>query len=104
MSLSVQRVTIRGAKPSVGTFGEGAAAVAYDFTELYIDENLDPTTAKGSATVPYKYGTSENFYKYFQPIPANQYPLSAEMDVMTITNGRGSSKSIVTAVRFAKAA
>lgn len=94
MGISTQRAVIQGAKPSKGSM-EG---VEYDFTELYVQENIDPEVGFGTATVPYKFGKSDNYEMFRGQTKA----ILADLDVMTITNGRGGSKQIITGVRFVK--
>lgn len=94
MGVSTEKVVIMGARPSKGQV-EG---VDFDFTELYLLENLDPETGFGSATVPFKFGSSQNFDLF----KGQKSPLHAEIDIMSITNGRGVSRRVITAVRFNK--
>lgn len=91
MSVVTEKVQVMGARPSKGSF-EGTN---YDYLELYVMENLDPSQASGSATVPYRFGTSDNYSMVKGKLPAQM-----EADFLTVTNGRGGSKRIITGLRF----
>ena len=95
MGISTEKVIITGARPSKGEMD----GVVWDYTELYLKEHLDPEIGFGTATIPMKYGKSTN-YEQFR---GQTKEFQAEIDVMTVTNGRGTSKRTVTAVRFNKA-
>ena len=95
MSITTEQVVIAGARPSKGEV-EGNP---YDFTELYIQQSLNPENARGVATVPYKYGKSDNYHQQFEKLPNASYPIKAEADFLSITNGRGAVTRVITAVR-----
>jgi hypothetical protein len=98
MSVTTETSIIRGARPSDGSMEGG---ITWDYTELYIEEHIDPENGSGTATVPLKWGKRENYDNHiFNKI---KFPVKAQIDIMTVTNGRGSSKRVVTAVRFEKA-
>lgn len=93
MGISTENVVIAGARHSKGSVD----GVDFDFTELYLKESLDPVSGFGTATIPFKFGTSAN-YAMFAGL-TNE--VRAQADIMTITNGRGASKRVITAVRIA---
>lgn len=95
MGISTEKVIITGGKASTGEMD----GVHWDFTELYLKESLDPDSGFGTATIPMKFGKSTNYEQFRGQLKE----FIAEIDVMTITNGRGGSKRTITAVRFNKA-
>lgn len=89
--IATEKCKVTGGKPSKGDM-EG---VAYDFFEVSIEQAYDPENGVGTATVPYKFGKSGNFSRF-----ANlKFPIVADVDFLTTTNGRGSAKRIVTDIR-----
>lgn len=93
MSISTEKCEVMGARSSVGVY-EGTP---YDYTEVYVKEALDPQTATGFVTVPYRFGTSENYRALHGKLPA-----TLELDFLTIANGKGSSKRVVSGIRPVK--
>lgn len=87
-----------GARPSKGDMD----GVKYDYTELHVLETIDPEIGFGGATVPFKFGTSENIHMFRNGNVKQGDRIEA--DIMTITNGRGASKRIITAIRLNKPA
>lgn len=70
--------------------------VSYDSTTLFVKTELDESreTAKGFATVEYKFGTSAEFDRF----KSLRFPFLAECDIELTTTGRKESKRI-TAIR-----
>lgn len=96
MSISTHKVVILGGMARKGTLDNGTE---YDSYELYVVQNLNPETGFGSATVPMRFGKSEN-KALFENLKS---PVHAELDIMKVTNGRGGSTEVVTALRIQKA-
>jgi len=81
-------VTVTGMKPSKGDF-EGTL---YDSTKVYIEMELSP--GKGSASVEYSFGKSDEFAKY-QHLP---FPFVAVADMEIVTSGK-TQKTVLTALK-----
>lgn len=84
------RVTITGIKSSKGTLENGNA---YDSTKVYVQTDLDDSkgTGKGSATVEYTWGTSDN-YATVKHLP---FPIVADVEMEIVTNGRTQRTQLV---------
>jgi hypothetical protein len=95
MSATTRKFKICGARPSKGN----SDGIEWDYTEVYVEQHLDPSTGMGVATVPFKFGKSDNYRHVFEGRVA--LPAIADVDVLEVTNGRGASKTVITAVRFA---
>lgn len=95
MSLVTKRVHIMGGLPREGKLENGTV---YDSYELYVLESINPEVGFGQATVPLKFGKSANKHMF----EGCKSPLLADIDLMTVTNGRGGSTDICTAVRLVK--
>jgi len=58
----------------------------YDSTKVYVQTDLDDSkgTGKGSATVEYNWGLSNNY----ETVKNLTFPLQAEVEMEIVTNGR----------------
>lgn len=92
------RVTITGIKSSKGTLENGNA---YDSTKVYVQTDLDDSkgTGKGSATVEYGWGTSDNY----QTIKHLPFPIVADVEMEIVTNGRTQRTQLVSVKPVAQA-
>jgi len=95
------QVEVVGAK----CFQGNVEGVAYDSTTLYVKMELDDSrdTARGFATVDYKFGTSEEFDK----LREQHFPFIADVEIELTTTGKADKKrlvSMVPAVRRSPAA
>ena len=87
---------VTGIKRSKGVLDNGKL---YDSTTLYIEFPFGQSDdARGSATQPMKYGTSENFDKFKHV----QFPFDAELDIEVETTGNRVN-NVLTNVRVLKA-
>lgn len=82
------RVTITGALPSKGILESG---VPYDSTKVFVETDLDDSKGIGTATVEYKWGTSENYQKIAHVLKAARAsgkPALFDADLEIVTNGK----------------
>lgn len=98
MKLPNQKLTIVGAKKSKGEF-EGRP---FDSTKVYVHADLrnDKDQGRGVSTVEYAWGESGNFDK----ISHLPFPFEAEVDLVMVTSGKGTSALTIEALRPVKAA
>jgi hypothetical protein len=84
------RITVQGMKGSKGTLESGQA---YDSTKIYVITDLDDSKGmgKGSATVEYNFGTSEEYQKY-KHLP---FPIDCDAELEIVTNGKTQKTQIV---------
>lgn len=91
--ISTSKAILMGGLPRQGTLENGTT---YDSYELYILQDLNAEIGFGSATVPMKFGKSENKHM-FAGVKAGQH---VELDILKETNGRGTSRETVVACRL----
>lgn len=91
--ISTSKAVLMGGLARVGTLENGTT---YDSYELYVLQDINPENGFGSATVPMRFGKSEN-KAIFVGCKAGQH---AELDILKETNGRGTSREVITAVRL----
>jgi len=86
------QVEVVGAK----CFQGNVEGVAYDSTTLYVKMELDDSrdTARGFATVDYKFGTSEEFDK----LRDQHFPFLADVEIELTTTGKADKKRLVSMV------
>jgi len=93
---------VLGARPSKGVFQNpeqpSADPIAYDYTEVFIEEALDPASGGvGYAGAVYRWGKSTNI-EALRSAGINR-PFNAEVDFLPTTNGKGGNKIVITAIR-----
>lgn len=84
------RITVQGIKGSKGQLENGTP---YDSTKIYVLTGLDDSKGmgKGSATVEYTFGTSEEYQKY-KHLP---FPIECDAELELVTNGKTQKTQIV---------
>jgi len=90
-----QRVTVTGSFPSKGVLESGAP---YDSTKVFVLTDLDDSKGVGTATVEYKWGTSENYQKIASFIKAAcdaGKPALFDADLEVTTNGKTQRTQVV---------
>lgn len=91
------QVKVLGMKSSKGALENG---VAYDFTKVFVETELDATsgTAKGFAVEDYKFGKSDNFssFKHLE------FPFLADVEFDLVTSGSRSLTNVVSIVPVAR--
>lgn len=70
---------ITGAK----SYNNAVDGVQHNFTKIFVMTDLSNESGVGSATVEYKWGTSENIKK----IQDATFPIQAKVDMEIVTNG-----------------
>lgn len=71
--------TITGAK----CYNNTVDGTLHNFTKIFVMTDLSSESGFGSATVEYKWGTSENIKK----IQDAQFPINAKITMEIVTNG-----------------
>lgn len=89
------RVIVTGALPSKGVLESGAS---YDSTKVFVETDLDDSKGVGTATVEYKWGTSENYEKIAHILKAARVsgkPAVFDADLEIVTNGKTQRTQVV---------
>lgn len=74
-------------------FNDTVEGVTYDFTKLHIETSLDDSkgNAKGSATVAYEFGKSDEFKK----MEHLSFPFMADLTMELVTTGKVQKQRVV---------
>jgi hypothetical protein len=89
----VSKANVTGAK----RFNDTVEGTKYDTTTVFVEVAMDDRNgnAKGMATQPFPWGTSENYAR----IAHLPFPFEAELTFEMVTNGKGAGKQVLVSMK-----